>query len=244
MQKKTANTAELAKNEVHIWQLDLTEQKHHSKQYKALLSTAERNKINRLRNPVHQTRSLAMRAQLRLLLANYLQLEPGLINFETTEFGKPYIIDSAFSFNVSHSEDSALVVISNCAHVGVDIEHWRTLDNLQGVVDRNFSDDEKKDWKLIAENQREAVFFDIWTRKEAFIKATGRGLGMGLSRCGFSLRTNGQLIHCPIEYGAASEWSCASLQLGERVSATVMLKADSCQPVIYKFEPEFSPSLS
>lgn len=243
MQKKTADIAELAKNEVHIWQLDLNENKQHSTYFQSLLRVTELNKLNRLRNPLHRKRALAMRAQLRLLLANYTQLDPALISFETTEFGKPYIVDSAFSFNVSHSEDRALVAISACVQVGVDIEHWRPLDNLQGLVQRNFSDDEKAQWRELPEQQREAVFFDIWTRKEAFIKATGRGLGMGLSRCGFSLSASGQLAQCPTEYGVPSEWSCASLQLAEKVSATVMLKADSCLPIIYKFKPEFPPSL-
>jgi len=231
----------LKKGDVHVWKLVLDDSIDQGEQ--ATLSNSEVLKINRLRNQQHRAYAVSMRSQLRQLISRYLYINPGVIQFEKAEFGKPYIIDSALSFNVSHSDSRALVAMTLDQEVGIDIENWRYLDNLEGLVSRNFSNNEQQQWLNIAEQQRESTFFQIWTCKEAFIKATGRGLGMGVSRCGFSLTQPNNLLECPVEYGKASDWSCFPLDMGEKVSASVMLRSSSCQPVIYTFDPENPPQI-
>ncbi|MBV1875550.1 MAG: 4'-phosphopantetheinyl transferase superfamily protein [Cycloclasticus sp.] len=231
----------LKAGDVHVWKLALGGSIKQSE--RALLSDSEVLKISRLRNQQHRAYALSMRVQLRRLISGYLGINPSMIRFEKAEFGKPYIIDSALSFNVSHSGSQALVAMTLGQEVGVDIENWRYLDNLEGLVIRNFSNNEQKEWLDIEEQKRESTFFKIWTCKEAFIKATGRGLGMGVSRCGFSLTHPNNLLECPIEYGKASDWSCVTLDMGEKVSASLMLRSKGCRPVIYTFDPENPPQI-
>jgi 4'-phosphopantetheinyl transferase len=235
---------ELKTNDVHVWQIDLSGEYKKCGSYKEILSADEVQKVERFKSIQLRTRALAMRVQLRQLLSVYLKIDPALLEFKITEFGKPYIVDATLSFNVSHSNDSALVAISLGNKLGVDIEHWRYLDNLEGLVERNFSESEKAQWKDVADTQREAIFFDIWTCKEAFIKATGRGLGIGVARCEFNLHAPYALKQCPNEYGDASEWVCVPLRIKDRVSASIITRADACKTSVYDFDSEKLPQMS
>jgi len=230
-------------NEVHLWQIELKPLAEETPLARSILSEDEWFKVNRLRRPEHRQRALSMRIQLRILLATYLQQEPHSIDFIRDRYGKPQLKNTPLFFNISHSQDAALVAISLHDGLGVDIEHWRPVEQMEGIVKRHFSMAEKEHWKTLTADQHEAVFFHIWTCKEAFIKATGRGLGMGLSRCGFNLSAAYQLEDCPAEYGEPATWSCLPLALGERVSAAVIIKADSCRVQMYRFEPKFPPKI-
>jgi len=233
--KTPVQIAPLLGEDVHVWKVNL--QHNLNSEAKYLLSEDEQVKINRLRSLKHRRYATSMRVQLRQLLASYLAVDAKDIQLSKGEFGKPYILNSELSFNISHSEDQALVAVSQCTQLGVDIECWRELDNLEGLVKRNFSDAEKQQWLDVAIGEREATFFKIWTRKEAFIKATGRGLGMGVSTCGFDLKTPHNIKLSPPEYGAVSSWQCRCLDIGERVSASLIVQAKSCEPKIYHFDP-------
>lgn len=237
------NIQSLAINQPHVWQINLTPSAQQPPLPEEVLSDAEWIKVNRLRQPLHRQRAILMRIQLRLLLAQYLHTAAADIQFSYDQFGKPQLKDRALFFNVSHSADRALVAISLSDGLGVDIEYWRPVEQMEAIVNRHYSTAEKVYWRALSLEQREAVFFNIWTCKEAFIKATGRGLGMGLSRCGFKLDERYQLESCPAEYGAASQWSCQLIPLGDRVSAAIILQRQNCQPLIYRFDPQFPPQI-
>ncbi len=234
---------ELKGNQVHLWQIDLNQLAEKNSVGYTVLADDELIKINRLRQPKHQQRALSMRIQLRVLLAAYLNKKASDIEFTYDQFGKPQLKSTPLFFNISHSQDTALVAISHNDQMGVDIEHWRVVEQMAAIVNRHYSVLEKKAWQLLNPDQHETVFFNIWTCKEAFIKATGRGLGMGLSRCGFNLREAYQVEDCPVEYGEASQWCCMPLSLGERISGALVLKADDCQVSMHTFDPQFPPQI-
>ena len=231
----------LKEADVHVWKLSLLAEAASNKY--SSLSDDEVRKIARLKNQRHRVYAVSMRGQLRELLSCYLDLPAGDIRFQQAAYGKPYIVDSALSFNISHSGSRALVAVALKKELGVDIEKWRHLDNLEGMVNRNFSIAEQAEWLDVADDERMSTFFNIWTCKEAFIKATGRGLGLGVSRCGFSLSQPNKLLECPSEYGEASHWSCVSLEVGQQVSASLMMKSSRCEPVIYTFDSENLPQI-
>ena len=235
-QKNTPKLSNLKTNEVHIWQLDLRGLPE--KWDESILSDYESERINRLRLPQHRVRALAMKVQLRQLLAQYLLVSPSDLLFKKTEFGKPRLVKSTLSFNVSHSGDTGLVAVSLCEEIGVDIENWRAIDNREAIVQRHFSEKEKIQWLDVIEEDKEVIFFKIWTCKEAFIKATGRGLGLGLSLCSFDILHSHNLLSCPAEFGDASEWSCVSIPVQNRTSASLMIHAENCHTVFNKFLPE------
>lgn len=218
-------------HEVHVWVVDLSK---NQSEFEHLLTLVEQQKIQRLIYPHHRACSLSMRVQLRVLLSRYLQLEPESVEIGIAEYGKPYLKGSNLRFNLSHSGDVALVAVS-LEEVGVDIEHWRPLDNMDALVKRNFSLEEQKQWQSIPVDKHEATFFDTWACKEAFIKSTGRGLGLGVSRCGFDLFEGHRLVQCPTKFGDISEWSCELLSIAKETGAAVVLRATSCSPRVLEF---------
>lgn len=211
-------------DEVHLWSFALDKEASYLNKYQHSLSEDELSKLNRLAKPLHRRRAMAGKIQLRALLANYLQCSAASISFLKGEFGKPKLAGERLSFNLSHSQDKALLAITSSAEIGVDIEYWRNISNREGIVQRHYSEAEKAQWLSLQEQDKEQVFFDNWTRKEAFIKATGRGLGMGLSSCSFDLLGAGQLVACAKSYGTVGSWYTHAIELGDRVSASLMVK--------------------
>lgn len=239
--KITSQIPCLEGDDVHVWKVDLSGSQN--SQDVAALTEGERAKINRLKHSKHRLRAVAMRVQLRHLLGVYLCVNPAEIVFQKAEFGKPFVPNVPISFSVSHSGSIALVAISLNNVVGIDVERWRELDNLSALVRRNFSSAEKTQWEEIADDQREAVFFNIWSCKEAFIKATGRGLGMGVSSCSFDLNRPHKMTECPSEYGEVFEWSSVPLNVAESASASLLVRAKTSQPLLCHFDSETPPQM-
>ncbi len=93
---------------------------------------------------------------------------------KSTPFGKPYFVDSPFTFNISHSDDCVVCIISTDEHenIGIDIERIKPIDIKD--FDFVFSTNEQKE--IVNYDQ----FYTYWTRKEAVIKADGRGMQIPL----------------------------------------------------------------
>lgn len=120
------------------------------------------------------------RALLRLLLSKHTGLPVGTFAFATGENGKPILPGSHdIHFNVSHSDGTALVAIAS-AEIGVDIERIDGSVDYAGVAQSVFSRSEIEVLREASDARRGEVFFSIWTRKEAYLKATGAGFSSNL----------------------------------------------------------------
>lgn len=129
-----------------------------------------------------RTRFVAARGLLRSLLGRLLGRDPAALGFAYGGRGKPSL-DAAsgeLHFNVSHSGGRGLFAFTRVGALGVDIEQERPLPDLESIVARYFSEGESAGLLALPEAQRPAAFFRCWARKEAFIKATGDGLGRPL----------------------------------------------------------------
>ena len=94
------------------------------------------------------------------------------ISFVKNEFGKPALIDGAFHFNISHTENG--VALCFCPKpLGVDIEYLRNTATFEPVAVSQYHHNEKR---LLAQQDTDETFLGIWTRKEALLKAVGTGL--------------------------------------------------------------------
>src|SRR5262249_24011032 len=110
--------------------------------------------------------------------------EPAAIRFAYQTRGKPVLVEDdprrPTYFNLSHSEDLCLVAVSRLGPVGVDVEKRRPPPNLLDIARRSFG---RKDFALLdqlADPKRANLFLQIWTCKEAYLKATGEGLSSAL----------------------------------------------------------------
>lgn len=114
--------------------------------------------------------------RIQSLLSHLLQRSISDGDFLKNSHGKPFLKDHSLYFNISHTKNYALLAVSKDTPVGIDIESIRTDIDSAKLSKRFFCDMEKK-W--VGDNHEK--FCVLWTRKEAFIKAVGRGLSMGLN---------------------------------------------------------------
>ena len=178
-----------------------------------LLSDDERLKAEGCRSDQMRQRFVMSRGMLRQTLASYLSIAPNELRFELGEFGKPGLENEGLHFNLSHTADNWLLAVSNFADIGVDLEVIRPRTQLQSLVERCFSQRELVYWQTLPSDQQLEGFFRLWTKKEAFVKAVGRGLALGLEHCEFEPQPAGQLLAIPSDYGEARAWCVRELVL-------------------------------
>lgn len=121
-------------------------------------------------------RSLTGRRLLRLAAGTVLGIPGDEVVIAVDPHGKPYLSNSSHHVGISHSGDTVGIVIASMS-VGLDLEYPRKID-AKGLARRFFSPEESE---AIAGTIDESLFFEFWTRREAAIKADGRGLGKALS---------------------------------------------------------------
>ncbi len=151
--------------------------------YYQLLSELEKSRAERFKFAVHRSRFIISHGFTRLVLSRYLNIKPANIQFSRGAQGKPYVYckstaNCAVQFNLSHSEDTAVLAIMQDVQTGIDIEYMQRKTDWQGIVQRFFTDSEQQAlFELTAERQKSA-FFELWTRKEAYMKVLGTGLSL------------------------------------------------------------------
>ena len=101
--------------------------------------------------------------------------EPIEVCYKYGENNKPYFKDCPWYFNISHSKEYVLCVLSK-QEVGVDIQYKRTFFN-ERILHRFFTEEEKELWeKCTSREERDTFFYRMWTAKEALGKLTGEGI--------------------------------------------------------------------
>jgi 4'-phosphopantetheinyl transferase len=121
-----------------------------------------------------------------------------VFGYEAT--GRPHLVDIAAApdFNVSHSDDVVLIAISWVGRIGVDIEAVRPMEDLQGLAGQMMHPIEWDSFIGLSEDQRTAHFFQLWTRKEALLKASGVGLSLDPRSVLIGLAGPGEDISCKV----------------------------------------------
>lgn len=165
-------------NQVHLWYISYNI--HFID--KTFLVKNELDRASAFRFDVHQNQFLMYRCALRHILAAYYRIAPQNLVISYNRYGKPYLSDNRLNleFNLSHSSDMAILAITQKNAIGVDIEQIKPFDNVENLVNRYFSMAEQKLFHLIPSKKKLESFYEIWTRKEAYIKAIGKGLSFPL----------------------------------------------------------------
>jgi len=177
----------LAPGEIHLWRATL-ESPIRLAGAEAVLSRDELLRAGRFARPGDRGRYIAAHGALRMVLGLYLQADPQSLEFRAGPAGKPALVQTFtdLRFNLSHSGDLALIAVTRGREVGVDVERVQRDIEFDPIVEHYFDPDEAWDLRTAPPEERVSRFFDLWTRKEACVKADGGGLGAKLHNARFS----------------------------------------------------------
>jgi 4'-phosphopantetheinyl transferase len=155
---------------------------------RAVLSGDELDRASRFVFDVHRNRYLTGRLALRELLGRYLDRAPSDVRFSYSSYGKPELSGEALRFNVAHSDDLAVIGLTEEDRLGVDVERVRSLRDIDELAQTVFSRRELDVFHSLPIASKRRAFFNGWTRKEAFVKAVGEGLSHPLDDFDVTLR--------------------------------------------------------
>jgi 4'-phosphopantetheinyl transferase len=197
---------------VHVWRVELGRLSPRESEFLPHLSQAETTRAARFIFQADRSRYVSTHGALRAVLGQYLGRRPGEIILEQGEYGKPFVSKSinpkGITFNLSHSEDLCLIALAQSRALGIDIEKLRDIVDCMELAAKYFSEEEKQSLLALPTSERPLAFFCTWTRKEAYVKATGRGLDIPLDE--FSVST--ALEASPILHSQdACRWELRSL---------------------------------
>lgn len=177
----------LNRTDVHVWVCDLGRYDGDRARLAALLSRDERNRLARFAFERDRHRFALSHGLLRVILARYVDIEAGRIEFATGTHGKPAVsgpsgATGAIEFSLSHSGAYALVAVTTGRAIGVDVEVRRPDAEVLKLAQRFFVPGESQMIASIQGEAQQRLFYRFWTAKEAYLKGRGVGLSLGLDR--------------------------------------------------------------
>ncbi len=231
----------LANDEVHIWCIDLDDPVDDAGTMpgSSHLSGDEQARAARFRFERVRRRFIAGRGQLRMILGRYLNLSPGELKFKYLPAGKPELMDEeSLRFNLSNSEGTALVAVTRNLEVGIDLESIHPFPDLLQVAQQFFAQSERVELEALPADQRLEVFFRVWTRKEAYLKARGDGLSTPLDQFSVSLapETPSRLLTSNIGPAELSRWVLHTLTPIPGFTGTLAVEGQSVGIVHWRME--------
>jgi 4'-phosphopantetheinyl transferase len=185
---------------VQIWLLDFEAIAPEYDRFFAVLNPTEQHRARRYHHERDRQRFTLTRGCLRSLLGYHTDRAPQDIHFTPTPTGKPELTASPWQFNVTHSGDWGAIALHPQQPVGIDLETIRPLPNALDLARRFFCPAEAEAIAALPPASQAAAFFTLWTRKEAYLKATGAGI-TGLKTVEISHTSPPQILalHAPTD---------------------------------------------
>jgi 4'-phosphopantetheinyl transferase len=169
-------------DDIQVWRCDLDKGIASQRS----LDDLERARAERFAFEHLRRRYIGSHVFVRTVLARVLGTRAEDLVFEASGDGKPFLRDYDLAFNLSHSNAIAYLVIGGVDPIGIDVETHHDIDDLMDVARTVFSQAEMMALESAAVHDRTQLFLRCWTRKEAYVKALGVGLGARL--CGITVR--------------------------------------------------------
>jgi 4'-phosphopantetheinyl transferase len=208
-----AEPAPLAPRQAHLWFARLDDMRGRVPEYRALLDQEELTRADRFRFDVDRERYIIGHGMLRMLLSRYTGMDPKAVKTLRGKYGKPYMEDRSVHFNLSDTKDAVLIAFAK-EEIGADLETMtRTVDHLQ-VAEHYFTPAEIAWIKSSDDSKRR--FLELWTRKEAVLKASGVGIMEDLRVLEVHGACNRMVIrHEAFVADAAQEYVVRTWRIGE-----------------------------
>lgn len=213
--------------EVHVWRAKLDRTDDLVEQFRRTLAADEIERANRFHFERHRRDFVVGRGLLRDLIGRYVGVKPEALEFSYGTYGKPALNPSVpLRFNMSHSGGVALFAFTEKQDVGIDVEQIRADFASEDIARRFFSAIEVECLSGLPDEEKVAAFFRCWTRKEAYIKATGKGLSQSLD--GFDVTLAPQV---PAELLRTSDddvgrWKLFDIEVGEGYAGALAVEGD------------------
>jgi 4'-phosphopantetheinyl transferase len=165
--------------------------------FMALLDAAESARADRFRFAEDRERFILGHGMLRTVLAPMLGARPEELVFERGPHGKPYLPSGGPRFSFSDTKDAVLIGVAGSTELGVDLETMARSVDHDAVARHYFTDPEVSMLDALQGHDRKLGFLELWTRKEAVLKATGVGIMEDLRSMSVLERTNAMRITHP-----------------------------------------------
>jgi 4'-phosphopantetheinyl transferase len=219
-------------NEIHVWSAHMPARG--LEELQRLLSVDELTRAKRFHFDRDRRHFIGRRAILRIVLASYLENTPASVRFSYNDFGKPCLADPAhsnrLSFNLSHSGELIRIAVAIDRDVGIDVEVVDESVPIDSVARSFFSPGEIATLEALPESLRRAGFFSCWTRKEAYVKARGKGLSLPLASFDVSVES-GSASTLVSEDPSSTVWKVQNLEGGGAHYAAVAAKGGDWKTV-------------
>lgn len=182
LSEMTLQSVQPSATEVLLYLISLPNMIPHRDTFVSVLSSDEVGRMRRFCSDQLQLNFALTRGSLRYILARHLGCSPAKVPLHYTALGKPFIKETTLQFNLSHSGDFGVVAVASKDLVGVDIERCESSHKpYYEIAKRFFTVTEFKALLHSPIRDGEALFYYLWTQKEAFLKTIGEGLGFGLN---------------------------------------------------------------
>jgi len=224
---------ELWGNEIHTWAFPTKASNDVVATFERVLVTEETDRASRFHFRHLYESFVIARGALRFLLGRYLNCSPAELRFIYGWRGKPALASaSGIQFNMTHSGNLAVIALTLGREIGVDVEQIRPLSDMQHIADRFFCPEEASEIMSLPQTERDRAFFCCWTRKEAYIKATGDGLSTPLNNFRVTVRPNipARFVHLEHNSNAAKAWTLHDIQVAARYAAALAYR-DAQRPL-------------
>lgn len=228
-------------DEVHIWRTSLDLSSFQSEVLLRTLSVDEVERANRYHFEKDKNRFIAARGILRNILRNYVGMNADKIQFEYAPNGKPLLQNNpgsaTVSFNLSHSGAFALYAVTLHRRVGIDIEKIRQDVDVPEIARRFFSEAENSSLEQTPKNRLHELFFQYWTRKEAFLKAIGAGISFPMEKVEVSAGNGSSLtaIALPSDDKENTCWDLHDLFPVAGYAAAVAIERGQCDLSLFHY---------
>ena len=234
--QSVSNVPPLGQRDIHIWRFSLVTDSVRMTAMRDTLDDYELRRADRFLFDKHRHRFVVGRARVRDLLACYLNTDSASIEFAYSNLGKPKIANPArqftLHFNFSNSAELGLLAVTHVGELGIDLEQVRDMSDLEGLAKRYFASAESE--AIFARpqaDQRMQAFFRFWTRKEAYLKAVGKGLTFPLRDVEVSLDddSRARIVAINSKDDDALQWSLGHLDLGDDYLGAFAIRSSQLQ---------------
>ena len=181
----------LSSGQLYVWSVNTNPTAELLERCKVALSEHELTRIPFFKFEQVQQNYIISQGVLRLLLGAYLGMNANKLKIGRQAKGKPISSDDPdIHFNISNSGKMAVYAFSRDSEVGIDLEHIRQIPDLDEMITKNFSTNERK-YINASEKDRNSRFFRFWTIKESYLKAIGEGMRLAPDNLEFSIEKDG-----------------------------------------------------